>query len=317
MRRGRRLDVEDPAERGRPCAPGARRRRLWRTSGRLAGRRRRAWRSGCAPGRVRWRWAMRVDAGRHGRREEHGLALGGRRGEDRLDVLGEAHVEHLVGLVEHDDLRRRRGAGVPRRMWSRARPGRGDDDVDAALERLRAGGRSAGRRRSGSTRAPSARPYRWIASDTCIASSRVGTRISANGSSAPVASRRRGVAGSAARTPRSCRCRWRPGRAGRGRRAAAGSPRAGSASAPRSRAWSARRAARGRSPRSANVTGSPSSVGLIGGAPRWDARFRPPQRCHDARPGPESSADRAAATTGPVSGGGRGARTARRGRRWR
>ena len=28
---------------------------------------------------------------------------GGRFLEDRLDVLGEAHVEHLVGLVEHDD----------------------------------------------------------------------------------------------------------------------------------------------------------------------------------------------------------------------
>ena len=27
----------------------------------------------------------------------------GRRLEDRLEVLGEAHVEHLVGLVEHDD----------------------------------------------------------------------------------------------------------------------------------------------------------------------------------------------------------------------
>jgi hypothetical protein len=25
--------------------------------------------------------------------------------EDRLEVLGEAHVEHLVGLVEHHDLR--------------------------------------------------------------------------------------------------------------------------------------------------------------------------------------------------------------------
>ena len=31
--------------------------------------------------------------------------------EDRLEVLGEAHVEHLVGLVEDDDLDARRGGG--------------------------------------------------------------------------------------------------------------------------------------------------------------------------------------------------------------
>ena len=29
---------------------------------------------------------------------------GRRRRQDRLEVLGEAHVEHLVGLVEDDDL---------------------------------------------------------------------------------------------------------------------------------------------------------------------------------------------------------------------
>ncbi len=30
--------------------------------------------------------------------------VGRRDGEDRVDVVGKFHVEHLVGLVEHDDL---------------------------------------------------------------------------------------------------------------------------------------------------------------------------------------------------------------------
>ena len=46
----------------------------------------------------------RVDSCGHRRREEHGLALGGRGVQDGLDVVGKAHVEHLVGLVEYDDL---------------------------------------------------------------------------------------------------------------------------------------------------------------------------------------------------------------------
>ena len=37
--------------------------------------------------------------------------LGRGRGQDRVEVLREAHVQHLVGLVEHDDLDLRRGAG--------------------------------------------------------------------------------------------------------------------------------------------------------------------------------------------------------------
>ena len=43
--------------------------------------------------------------------------------EDRLDVLGEAHVEHLVGLVEDDHREPVERAGVPRPRWSSARPG--------------------------------------------------------------------------------------------------------------------------------------------------------------------------------------------------
>ena len=46
----------------------------------------------------------RGDAGRHGGREQDGLPLERAGVEDGVDVLGEAHVEHLVGLVEHDQL---------------------------------------------------------------------------------------------------------------------------------------------------------------------------------------------------------------------
>lgn len=37
----------------------------------------------------------------HGGRKEQGVALGGHTGQYFVDALGEAHVEHFVGLVEH------------------------------------------------------------------------------------------------------------------------------------------------------------------------------------------------------------------------
>jgi hypothetical protein len=51
-----------------------------------------------------------VDARRHRGREQHGLAVAGVASRIALDVLGEAHVEHLVGLVEDHDLDQRRAA---------------------------------------------------------------------------------------------------------------------------------------------------------------------------------------------------------------
>ena len=45
---------------------------------------------------------QRDDARRYGGREEAALALAGHLLEDELDVLDEAHVQHLVGLVEDD-----------------------------------------------------------------------------------------------------------------------------------------------------------------------------------------------------------------------
>ena len=37
----------------------------------------------------------------HGGREEQRVTLGGHAGKDFVDAIGEAHVEHFVGLVEH------------------------------------------------------------------------------------------------------------------------------------------------------------------------------------------------------------------------
>ena len=44
----------------------------------------------------------RQDPRRHRRREQRGLPRLRRRLEDRVEVLGEAHVEHLVRFVEHE-----------------------------------------------------------------------------------------------------------------------------------------------------------------------------------------------------------------------
>ena len=85
-----------------------------------------------------------LDAARHRRGEQHALA--GVRGgvEEGLDVLHEAHVEHLVGLVEHDDVE----LVEPQRaaVHEVDRPaGGGHDDVDALGQaaQLRAGGGTA------------------------------------------------------------------------------------------------------------------------------------------------------------------------------
>ncbi len=42
-----------------------------------------------------------TDCRGHGRREQGDLPLGRRLLEDPLDVVDEAHLEHLVALVEH------------------------------------------------------------------------------------------------------------------------------------------------------------------------------------------------------------------------
>ena len=78
----------------------------------------------------------RVDPRRQRGREQHGLARRGCRIENRFDVVGEPHVEHLIGLIKDYDLDiiewQRAAANVVDRP-----SGRGDNDVDAAIELLK------------------------------------------------------------------------------------------------------------------------------------------------------------------------------------
>ena len=86
----------------------------------------------------------RADRRRHRRREQRGLASRRRCREDLLDILEEAQVEHLIGLVEHDV-----AAVVQHERRARDEiehaPHRADDDVPAAaqLRLLVANGSSA------------------------------------------------------------------------------------------------------------------------------------------------------------------------------
>ena len=75
-----------------------------------------------------------ADLRRHRRREQRDVLVVGGVGEDRLDVLGEAHLEHLVGLVEHQEPQLRQ---VERALLEVVHDpaGRADDDVDAAAQR--------------------------------------------------------------------------------------------------------------------------------------------------------------------------------------
>ncbi len=69
----------------------------------------------------------------HGRREERDVLVLGGVGEDRLDVLGEAHVEHLVGLVEHQEAQLGEVEGALVEVVHDP-AGRADDDVHAAAQ---------------------------------------------------------------------------------------------------------------------------------------------------------------------------------------
>jgi hypothetical protein len=72
--------------------------------------------------------------GGHRCREEHGLVSLRGVVEDRLDVLGEAHVEHLVGLVQDNGLHGAEAQRSALEVIDRA-AGRGHDHVDATSER--------------------------------------------------------------------------------------------------------------------------------------------------------------------------------------
>ena len=67
------------------------------------------------------------DPRRHGGGEQGGLPRFRGAVENGVQILGEAHVEHLVGLVEHQDLERGQIQGLPPEMIQRTAR-RGDDD---------------------------------------------------------------------------------------------------------------------------------------------------------------------------------------------
>ena len=130
QRRDAVLDVEDPAQRGELVRAAddvgdlAHARGVARGGARLDADRDRV--PQVTPGEP-------GDRARDRGREQRRLVDLGQRAEDLLEVVGEAHVEHLVGLVEHDGLdlvEPDRPAlevidGAPRRR---------DDDVDPARE---------------------------------------------------------------------------------------------------------------------------------------------------------------------------------------
>ena len=121
-----------------------------------------------------------ADRGGHGRGEERDLlGVGGVR-EDGLDILGEAHLEHLVGLVEHEVLQLGEVEGALVEVVHDP-AGRADDDVDAAAERRQLDAVALAAVDGQHVHAAHVRAYFSNASQTCRASSRVGASTSACG----------------------------------------------------------------------------------------------------------------------------------------
>ena len=73
--------------------------------------------------------------GAHGGREEQGVSLFGHVGQDGVDAVGEAHVEHLVGLVHHYVLDGGQGDGLALHEVEQTAGG-SHDDVHAAFQGL-------------------------------------------------------------------------------------------------------------------------------------------------------------------------------------
>ena len=85
-------------------------------------------------GSLRWRNGDRRDPRRHRRGKQRRLTCGGRGGQERFEILGEPHVEHLVGFVEHQHAESVEVQRLAAQVIERA-AGRGDDDVGAAAQR--------------------------------------------------------------------------------------------------------------------------------------------------------------------------------------
>jgi len=74
------------------------------------------------------------DARRHRRGEERRLSHLRNRRENRIEFVGETHVEHFVRFVEHDRCDGVEVQGAAAHVVERP-AGRRDDDVDTALQR--------------------------------------------------------------------------------------------------------------------------------------------------------------------------------------
>ena len=73
------------------------------------------------------------DRARHGRGKHQGAALGGRGFQNEFQILAEAEIEHLVGLVENDGAQLGNIERVAANVVAEA-AGRADDDVGAAFQ---------------------------------------------------------------------------------------------------------------------------------------------------------------------------------------
>ena len=206
-----------------------------------------------------------ADLRRHRRGEQGDLTLAGRGGQDLVDVLGEAHAQHLVGLVEHEeaDLVHLQRAALE--VVEHAAGG-ADDDLRAAGQRalLRQERRAAVDREH--VQAGQVRRERL---------DRVGDlhrelagRGQDDGLDAP-GCRGRSRRAAAGRTRRSCRCR-----SGRRRRCRGRSSRAGTACA-----WMAEGVVKPRSAIAASSAGGQAEVGE--GAVLGQGRGR--SRAHEER----------------------------------
>ena len=245
------LEVEDPAERGELVRPADDVGDLADPRGLAGGR------LGLDPDRDR---VPQVPPGeprdrpRDRGREQRRLVDLGQRAEDPLEVVGEAHVEHLVGLVEHDGLDLVEADRPALEVVDRAARRR-DDDVDAAREPVELRGDRLAAVDGHDPRAELAAVLVDRLGD--LHRELAGRRQDERPGPAPAARPSRGAPRPSTGSP-GARCsssraasRWSSGRANAAvlpvpvgasasrslaARAAAGSPRSGSASAPRSRA---------------------------------------------------------------------------------
>ena len=110
----------------------------------------------------------RLDLGRHRRAEEQRLPVLRNLGDDAIDLRREAHVEHAVGLVEHehleiveDDVLALEVVDQPAR--------RRDDDVDAGAQRFSCGSRGTPPYTDGDVELHCARVFRERSPRTCTA----------------------------------------------------------------------------------------------------------------------------------------------------